>query len=543
MLVDSDDGHLPEAVPPTMHALVAARLDRLTDPARAVIEAAAVEGKEFGRERLEVLVEDDVGEQLLTLVRTDLIRPCGPRDGTFRFRHQLIRDAAYDGISKERRATLHERFADWLEQHRAAIPSVDELLGHHLESAVVLRRELGTTDQALAGLAARASLNLRRAGRRAAAREEPAAAVRLLERSDLARARRCSRRDPRRPRPRARRGRRAAARLMDAREAMRLAEATADRHALAHARLIELLVATGGVNSGLDHGSAEATGRALIDEFEALGDDEGLAGALRMMGYIVQDRSEEAAGYLERALVHAERAGMEEAFMGGRVPRPRHGLRAAARASRHRALQSAARGSPTCAARAPRWAALKRCCWRCAATSTGPAPSTTRPIASSRTCTTACCRRPPRSRARISSSLRALPSAQRASPATRWSATRRCTTTTRLDRCGAAGPCAGRAGQGRRSVGVRRPRRQMGRRRRHFFFFFFSRRAPVFFFFFFFFLRGIALTALAEVLELADRTEQAADALREALSGHERKGNVVSAAHVLMLIEAAVAHS
>ena len=56
-------------------------------------------------------------------------------------------------------------------------------------------------------------------------------------------------------------------------------------------------------------------------------------------------------------------------------------------------------------------------------------------------------------------------------------------------------------------------------------------------------LRGIALTALAEVLERADRTEQAADALREALAGHERKGNVVSAAHVLTLIEAAVAHS
>jgi predicted ATPase len=143
MLAASDDGHLPETVPPTIHALIAARLDRLTDPARAVIEAAAVEGKEFGRERLEALVEDDVAEQLLALVRTDLIRPAGPREGTFRFRHQLIRDAAYDGISKERRATLHERFADWLEQHRATVPSVDELLGHHLESAVVFRRELG----------------------------------------------------------------------------------------------------------------------------------------------------------------------------------------------------------------------------------------------------------------------------------------------------------------------------------------------------------------------------------------------------------------
>ena len=97
----------PKRCRPRCDALVAARLDRLTDPARAVIEAAAVEGKEFGRERLEALVEDDVGEQLLTLVRTDLIRPCGPRDGTFRFRHQLIRDAAYDGISRSgaRRST------------------------------------------------------------------------------------------------------------------------------------------------------------------------------------------------------------------------------------------------------------------------------------------------------------------------------------------------------------------------------------------------------------------------------------------------------
>jgi ATP/maltotriose-dependent transcriptional regulator MalT len=61
--------------------------------------------------------------------------------------------------------------------------------------------------------------------------------------------------------------------------------------------------------SALDPRSIEATGRALIDEFEALGDDEGLVRALRVMGYIVQDRYEEAAGYLERALVHAERTG------------------------------------------------------------------------------------------------------------------------------------------------------------------------------------------------------------------------------------------
>jgi hypothetical protein len=419
MLAASDDGHLPETVPPTIHALIAARLDRLTDPARAVIEAAAVEGKEFGRERLEALVEDDVGEQLLALVRTDLIRPAGPREGTFRFRHQLIRDAAYDGISKERRATLHERFADWLEQHRATVPSVDELLGHHLESAAVLRLELGTSDHALAGLAARASLSLRRSGRRALAREAPAVGVRLLERAislapDDARAAVLA--DLARARDEA--GERLHA-LTDAREAMRLAEATADRRALAHARLIELLVTTGDINSALDPRAIEATGRALIDEFEALGDDEGLVRALRVMGYIVQDRYEEAAG------ISSGHSSTPSARETGWKP---HGRPGSSRSSRSTgrcpctpvssAAEPCARGSPTCAARAPRWAASKRCWWRCAATSTRPAPSTTRPIASSRTCTIACCRRPQPSRARISSSSGAHPSAQRASRAT-----------------------------------------------------------------------------------------------------------------------------
>jgi tetratricopeptide (TPR) repeat protein len=56
-------------------------------------------------------------------------------------------------------------------------------------------------------------------------------------------------------------------------------------------------------------------------------------------------------------------------------------------------------------------------------------------------------------------------------------------------------------------------------------------------------LRGVALIALAVVLERADRAEQAADALREALALYERKGNVVSAGHVRTLIEAAVAPS
>ena len=113
------------AVPPTIQALLAERLDRLNAAERAVIEAASIEGKEFGRERVEALIGDAIDAEISALVRKDLIEPF--REDTFRFRHQLIRDAAYDGMSKELRAHLHERFADWLEARPMTFTVVDEL--------------------------------------------------------------------------------------------------------------------------------------------------------------------------------------------------------------------------------------------------------------------------------------------------------------------------------------------------------------------------------------------------------------------------------
>ncbi len=108
----------------------------------------------------------------------------GPDAETFRFRHQLIRDAAYEGMPKEMRAGLHERFADWLEARPSAYPVIiDELLGYHVERAVRLRRELGETDEATATLASRASAHLGAAGLRAAQRDDPAAASTLFERA------------------------------------------------------------------------------------------------------------------------------------------------------------------------------------------------------------------------------------------------------------------------------------------------------------------------------------------------------------------------
>jgi tetratricopeptide (TPR) repeat protein len=180
-----DAAELAIAVPPSIQALLAARLDRLSPTERAVIEAASVEGKEFGRERIEALMAstsgESIGEELSALVRKDLIEPFG--DDTFRFRHQLIRDAAYEGMSKQLRARIHERFANWLEARPLTFPVVDELVGYHLERAVGLRRELGEGRASTEPLAARASASLAAAGRRAARRDDQATACALLERA------------------------------------------------------------------------------------------------------------------------------------------------------------------------------------------------------------------------------------------------------------------------------------------------------------------------------------------------------------------------
>ena len=96
MLTENLDGdHL--AIPPTIQALLAARLDRLAPDERTVVESAAVEGQEFRLDALVALVPSQLplSDTLHALVRKDLIRPAG--DDTFRFKHLLLRDAAYEG--------------------------------------------------------------------------------------------------------------------------------------------------------------------------------------------------------------------------------------------------------------------------------------------------------------------------------------------------------------------------------------------------------------------------------------------------------------
>jgi class 3 adenylate cyclase/tetratricopeptide (TPR) repeat protein len=185
MIVMAGEADGDVAVPPTLQALLTARLDQLETGERSVLERGAVEGEIFHRGAVQALAPDEpqVTPRLASLVRKELIRPDAPQlsgeDG-FRFRHLLIRDAAYDALPKAVRAELHERFVGWLEEHWAALVELDEILGHHLEQAARYKAELGELDPSLAE---RAAERLAAAGRRALSRGDDRAARVLLERA------------------------------------------------------------------------------------------------------------------------------------------------------------------------------------------------------------------------------------------------------------------------------------------------------------------------------------------------------------------------
>jgi class 3 adenylate cyclase len=181
------------ALPPTIHALLAARMDRLEPAERAAAEAGAVIGRSFGGGALLELI-DGVSREALhahldTLVRKQLIEADGGRLAgapTFSFSHVLVRDVAYEGMLKARRADLHARYADWVERVAGERASeYDEMLGYHLERAYHYRFELGTLDERGRELSARAARRLGSSGGRALARGDTRAAVSLLERAVL----------------------------------------------------------------------------------------------------------------------------------------------------------------------------------------------------------------------------------------------------------------------------------------------------------------------------------------------------------------------
>jgi tetratricopeptide (TPR) repeat protein len=173
-------------VPPTLRALLAARLDQLDPPERSVLESGAVEGEVFHRGAVQALAaeEPQVTPSLASLVRKGLIRPERSQlagDDGFRFRHLLLRDTAYEALAKSARAQLHERLAAWLEERSDDLVEVEEIVGYHLEEALRYGRELGDPGDPVLVATARARLTA--AEQRALSRHDFAAALNLAERT------------------------------------------------------------------------------------------------------------------------------------------------------------------------------------------------------------------------------------------------------------------------------------------------------------------------------------------------------------------------
>jgi class 3 adenylate cyclase/tetratricopeptide (TPR) repeat protein len=315
-------GHV--VVPPNLQALLAARLDQLETGERGVLERGAVEGETFHRGAVQALAAGDaqVSRRLAGLLRKQLIGPdkavLAGEDG-FRFRHLLIRDAAYDSLSKALRADLHERFARWLEERGAELVELDEILGYHLEQAVLYRAELGLPDER--DLAAEARSRLAVAARRADARQDYRAAARLYERAaslipagateleletDLARA---------------------LFEIGRADEARSRTRSLGERAAAAGNRVDELCarIQEAKLRMFVDpEGASEAVAAlvpAALPVFEAAGDDVALFLAYMALADVASLRGQMDATLeaTEQALVHAQRAGRLQTFVGWRA--------------------------------------------------------------------------------------------------------------------------------------------------------------------------------------------------------------------------------
>ena len=303
------------AVPASVQALLQARIDQLVGDERSVIERGAVEGEVFHRGTvLELTRAPDVEQPLVGLVRKELIYPTPPaiaRDQAFRFRHLLLRDAAYGAMPKELRAELHQRFADWLAVNGSDLVELDELTGYHLEQAWRYGHELGRPNDELA---VRAGERLWAAGRRAAARADMPGSLNLLRRAAAL----LPETDKRHEEALLDRlvllqnleSPTAALRDDRAQSIEALAKSSNARLRL-HGRVAQLQFAAWYDPSAV-HAEIESEAGALLDEFEARGDERGMASVweLRAMLAWHASRAADTIAASDRSTDHASRAGV-----------------------------------------------------------------------------------------------------------------------------------------------------------------------------------------------------------------------------------------
>jgi class 3 adenylate cyclase/predicted ATPase len=307
-------------LPTSLNALLGARLDRLDAGARDALERGAVEGELFHRGAVVELSDPEsrpsVPSQLEALAGKDLVRPAVASfasEAAFRFKHILVRDAAYRATAKKLRASLHEHFADWLERLVGErVGEYQEILGYHFEQAYRYRTELGPVDDDARSRAAGAARHLGGAGGRENDRGDVHAAANLLGRATaLLPANSLER-----------------LKLLlpygySLRESGRVREAVAnwdelderatvlgERGLAAHARCSRAMeVLSADLEKDIDE--LRAITEEGLETFTELGDEAGLAKAKRGLGHIcqIQGRRAEAAEWLEQALVHANICG------------------------------------------------------------------------------------------------------------------------------------------------------------------------------------------------------------------------------------------
>ncbi|HEY6796512.1 MAG TPA: BTAD domain-containing putative transcriptional regulator [Kineosporiaceae bacterium] len=183
-------GDADAGVPPTIQALLAARLDRLGPAEHEVLTTAAVIGTEFEFGALEAILPPPARTRLRwhlsTLVSKGLLQrhqPARADQGDYGFRHVLIQQAAYRALPKSHRAHLHEQVAEWLEGTTGGQDTPwPEVLAYHLEQATRYSRQVhpGAHSEILAR---RAVGHLRRSGNAALALGDASAAVKAYERA------------------------------------------------------------------------------------------------------------------------------------------------------------------------------------------------------------------------------------------------------------------------------------------------------------------------------------------------------------------------
>lgn len=134
------------AIPETLQDSLMARLDKLSQAgAKEVAQIGAVIGREFSYELLSAVAgipKDKLDESLEQLMRSELIfrRSVNPH-AVYTFKHALVRDAAYEGLLKSRRAQLHAALANAFEQiFPEIVEAQPEIVAHHLTEAGVAEK-------------------------------------------------------------------------------------------------------------------------------------------------------------------------------------------------------------------------------------------------------------------------------------------------------------------------------------------------------------------------------------------------------------------